>query len=114
HGGRYWLQMEWSNDDNACKAADEWDRVSFGVPAKVPGDRSIALRGSASDPDGSITRYAWSFGDGHKGRGRSTSHAFTRAGTFTIGLRTTNGAGNWAFAFHNVQVTVPPPPRTRI
>ena len=37
--------------------------------------------------------YAWDFGDGSTGTGTSTTHRFTRAGTFAVTLRVTNDAG---------------------
>ena len=37
--------------------------------------------------------YAWDFGDGSTGTGTSTTHRFTRPGTFAVTLRVTNDAG---------------------
>jgi PKD repeat protein len=37
--------------------------------------------------------YNWDFGDGSTGTGTSTTHRFTRAGTFGVTLRVTNDAG---------------------
>jgi large repetitive protein len=37
--------------------------------------------------------YTWDFGDGTTGTGPSTTHRFTRAGTFAVTLRVTNDSG---------------------
>ena len=48
---------------------------------------------ASDDPDGSITRYVWSFGDGSVGAGSSPSHTYTTAGTFTVNLTVTDNDG---------------------
>lgn len=40
----------------------------------------------SSDPDGSISSYAWDFGDGTNGTGVSPSHAYATAGSYTARL----------------------------
>ena len=46
--------------------------------------RRVALRGSATSPNGAITATSWSFGDGAKASGASVSHTFARPGTYTV------------------------------
>jgi PKD repeat protein len=53
-------------------------------------DASASSAGSASN---TITSYAWSFGDGTSGAGRTVSHAFSSVGTFTVTLTVTNDRG---------------------
>jgi hypothetical protein len=103
-GGHYWLQEEWSNEDNACAARDEADPVAFSVPARILTGRALRLTGQASDPDGRITAYDWSFGDGGAAHRRRASHAFARAGSYRITLRVTDSAGNWSWGFRTVRV----------
>ncbi len=38
------------------------------------------------DPDGEITSYEWSFGDGSTAEGETVTHTFTQAGTYTVVL----------------------------
>ncbi len=40
--------------------------------------------------------YAWDFGDGSSGSGETTSHAYSQAGTYNIGLTATDGEGRVA------------------
>lgn len=64
-------------------------------------------RGS-SDPDGTITTYAWSFGDGAIASGATTSHTYTTAGTYSATLTVTDNAG--ATASRSLTITVNPAP----
>src|SRR5258708_12537498 len=52
------------------------------------------FNGSASvDPDGTITNYAWNFGDGTTGTGVTANHTFTVAGYYTVTLAVTDDRG---------------------
>ncbi len=48
---------------------------------------------SSSDPDGSITSYAWNFGDGSTGSGQFVTHAFAASGTYSVTLTVTDNEG---------------------
>jgi PKD repeat protein len=77
----------------------------------------IAFNGAtSSDPDGSITGYAWDFGDGATGSGAAPSHAYTGVGTYTVTLRVTDNGGLTNSASTTAAVTtasVPQPPVAR-
>jgi len=45
------------------------------------------------DPDGTITSYAWDFGDGTTRTGVTVSHAYSTAGSFTVTLTVTDNGG---------------------
>jgi PKD repeat protein len=45
----------------------------------------------SSDPDADALTYAWDFGDGATGTGKTAHHAFTEKGTFTITLTVSDG-----------------------
>jgi len=71
---------------------------------------AVTFNASASfDPDGSITSYAWSFGDGGSSSGVTTSHTYTSAGTYTAQLTVTDNGGATDSATRTIQVSAPPP-----
>jgi len=58
------------------------------APLEVTFDAS-----GSSDPDGTIVRYSWDFGDGSAGLGQVISHVFLKSGTFRVGLTVTDDLG---------------------
>ncbi len=53
----------------------------------VAGQTTVSFDGSNSvDPDGAITQYIWEFGDGTVGKGKTTTHVYASAGTYTLEL----------------------------
>jgi hypothetical protein len=104
HGGHYYLQEEWSNDDGSCRPRDETDRLTFTAPARPRAHKAATFTAHARDPDGSIVAYDWSFGDRGTGHSRTPSHTFKRPGVYQVVLRTTDRAGNWTFASATVRV----------
>jgi PKD domain len=109
-GHGYYTQLEYSNAAGGCAGSAPGDVTAFSAPAVAAGDRSVSFRGSASQPGGSIVAYAWSFGDGAGGSHHLTTHVFTRAGAYTVYLRSTDSWANWSFASHRIRITVPPRP----
>ena len=49
--------------------------------------------GGSSDPDGRITSYEWTFGDGSAGSGRVVRHAYAESGTYEVGLTVRDDSG---------------------
>ncbi|WP_395245667.1 LamG-like jellyroll fold domain-containing protein [Agromyces sp. MMS24-K17] len=62
----------------------------------------------SDDPDGTITGYAWNFGDGQTGSGATASHTYAAAGDYSVELTVTDDAG--ATATHTATVTAIAPP----
>jgi PKD repeat protein len=77
-------------------------------PATQTRGQTINFDASGSvSPGGSITNYAWSFGDGATGDGQTFSHVYTSAGTFDVKLTVTDDQGDVAIQTQQVTVTVP-------
>ncbi|RPE78765.1 MULTISPECIES: PKD domain-containing protein [unclassified Frondihabitans] len=71
-------------------------------------DLKVALDGSGStDADGSIASYAWNFGDGATDTGKTTSHTYSTAGTYTVSLNVTDDKGATTTKTATVTVTAP-------
>ncbi len=59
---------------------------------------------------GSITSWAWTFGDGGTSTAASTSHIYTTAGTYTVALTVTGPGGSDTLTRTNyITVNTPPP-----
>jgi serine protease len=73
-------------------------------------DLTCSFNGSGSDdPDGTITNYAWSFGDGTTGSGATVNKTYGTAGTRTVTLTVTDNDAATNSSSQEVSVTAPPP-----
>lgn len=69
-------------------------------------DLTVNLDASDSnDPDGTIKKYAWTFGDGQSGSGVKIDHKYKQAGTFEVTLTVTDNGGLTAKTSKSIQVT---------
>ena len=122
--GIYTVQLTITDDEGAIDLCSQTIQV-FGpsVPNVPPiasfqssptsGPAPLAVRCDASgalDPDGTITSYVWSFGDGGRGTGIAPRHTYNRAGTYTIQLSVIDDDGDEQVATRSVQVSGEPVP----
>jgi len=91
---------------NKLPTADvEWSTQGVYAPLDISFDAS-----NSRDPDGEITRYEWTFGDGKTAEGQTVSHTFTTSGSYIVVLRVTDDRGGWDGASTGIEVLPPPPP----
>lgn len=115
--GTYYAQVSVTDDQGASAWAwvtitvgggpgNQPPQVNLGAsPASGSVPLSVSFNASASDPDGWITSYAWSFGDGGSASGgASQSHTYGSAGSFTASLTVTDNSGASATASASIQV----------
>lgn len=90
-----------TDDRGATRNASFTVIVSTKPPVAVPGEsrtvylgEPVELNGTASyDPDGSIVKYEWFFGDGTYAEGENVTHFFDRLDTYKVDLRVTDDDG---------------------
>lgn len=74
-----------SNQPPVARAGGPYSGVA-GSPMQFDGSAS-------SDPDGSISTFAWTFGDGASGTGSAPVHSYAAAGSYTVTLTVTDNGG---------------------
>jgi PKD repeat protein len=80
-------------------------RALFTSSPSAPLDgQDVFFDASASQPAGGIASYAWEFGDGGRGSGRTTTHRFD-AGVFHVTLTITDGFGRSASTTNTITVS---------
>lgn len=77
--------------NRAPSAAAKADVTSGATPLTV----NFSDDGS-SDPDGNALTYAWDFGDGQTGTGKTVAHTYATKGTFAAKLTVSDGKGGTA------------------
>ena len=68
--------------------------VMSATPSTGAAPLTVSFDGSRStDPDGTVSSWAWSFGDGSSGTGPATTHVYATPGTYTASLKVTDNDG---------------------
>ena len=82
--------------------------VMSATPATGVAPLTVSFDGTASsDPDGTISSWSWSFGDGTSGSGTMPSHTYTTFGTFTARLTVADNGGALGTTTVSIVVSVP-------
>ena len=82
--------------------------VATATPTSGIAPLTVAFDASAStDPDGTISSYAWNYGDGATGSGVTSSHTYTSQGAYTALLTVTDNQGAVGTAVVTITVSAP-------
>ncbi|MEY2512905.1 MAG: hypothetical protein QOJ89_263, partial [bacterium] len=79
--------------------------------ATVPAGVRVGFDGRASSDDrpgapaGSISAYAWSFGDAGTGAGAQPGHAFAKPGTYSVTLQVTDNSAKTDTKIRTIVIT---------
>ncbi len=73
-------------------------------------DLTCRFDDASTDADGSVTGWAWKFGDGDTSTERQPSHTYGAAGTYAVTLRVTDDGGSTNESSRQVTVTAPATP----
>ncbi|MET0736370.1 MAG: PKD domain-containing protein [Microbacterium sp.] len=116
--GTYPVGLTVTDDDGAAHTASTTVTVTapqanqapvavIGTP--VVSGRSVTVSGTGStDADGTITSYAWAFGDGATAIGPTASRTYAADGAYTITLTVTDDDGTSHSTTRAVTVAAPP------
>lgn len=98
--GAFDVQLTVTDDRGATSAAARFVDVSVSKPpvaqftvSPTTGNLSTDFHfdaGQSQDTDGNIVSFGWDFGDGGSASTKTTSHRFTRTGTFSVKLTVTD------------------------
>ncbi len=118
--GTYSVTLTVTDDDGATDTATQSVTVAAPVPQNAAPtaaftanatDLTVAVDGSGStDSDGTISGYAWDFGDGGTESGATASHTYAAAGTYTVRLTVTDNGGATGTTTRSVTVSSAPVP----
>ncbi len=83
--------------------------AAFVAPATATANGAVAFDSSTStSSDGSALQYAWDFGDGQRGGGKTIAHVFANPGAAIVTLTVIDGAARRASTTHTVTIAAGP------
>jgi len=107
-GGTYTVTLRVYDNGNASDAQSNTVTVNSPPVASFTFTCNLvacSFSGSASrDSDGTITNYAWNFGDGAMGSGVTVTHTYRAPGTYGVTLTVTDNGGATGSQSNNVTV----------
>ena len=98
--GTYTVSLQVTDSTGATNTKSGSVTVSSGASGKPVASftdsvngLAVAFTNTSTDTGGTISSYAWNFGDGSTSTSASPSHTYTAAGTYTVSLQVTDNTG---------------------
>jgi hypothetical protein len=110
-----WAGSTWSSGEQwvlvtpPSAAQSAAPSLSVSAPATAAAGTDVPFTASAAESGGTISQYAWTFGDGRDAdaAGASVGHVFSRAGLYTVTVSATSNLGTVTTKTWNVGVSAP-------
>jgi chitinase len=92
----------------SCNSAEEINEppsVGFSFSPQSPSaGTSVSFTAQATDPDGQVESFQWEFGDGASATGRTPTHTYEAAGSYTVTVTVTDDRNGTDRARKTVEV----------
>jgi PKD repeat protein len=111
----YTVSLTVTDDDGAENSVSQ--NVTVTEPPNVPPTASFThitayltatFTDTSTDSDGTITSWAWDFGDSSNSSAQNPAHSYAAAGTYTVSLTVTDNDGGSDTTSQDITVTEPP------
>ena len=86
---------------------NESPQISGGTTRGCLTGQTLFFNSNGYDPDGAITQYLWSFGDGSTGTGKNVQHTWVNPGVYTVNHTVVDDRGAASSAYYIVKVEEP-------
>ncbi|MEM4662794.1 MAG: PKD domain-containing protein [Candidatus Diapherotrites archaeon] len=117
--GIYFVKLCVTDENNLASEAtvtiqvglESYNPVPIILADKYYGEVPLTINfdGSSSfDPDGSITKYYWKFGDGGTSTDKKPTHTYEKMGNYLVSLTVEDDKGNKSTAYQRIQVRKKP------
>ena len=117
HDGLYTVNLTVTDDDGATGTTtgsllviNMPPIVNYSYTPAEPTDiQDISFTGNATDPDGTIVNYTWTYGDGNTSYGVNATHRYADNGTYTATLTVTDNQDGKTSRSYDINVSNVPP-----